>query len=252
MKSEKVQFSNHNGDILEGKLESLGTKDPSSYAIFAHCFTCTKNIRAAGSISKALAQKNIATLRFDFTGLGQSEGDFADSTFSTDTKDIVSAANFLEEDYEAPQLLVGHSLGGAAVIHAANKIPSVKAVASVAAPFDPEHVTHLLQCSLEEIEEKGEAEVLLAGRPFTVKKSFLDDFKDHNPKKIVSELGRALLVLHSPVDTTVSIDNAAAIYSAAKHPKSFVTLDPADHLLTKDEDSQYVGEIIAAWAERYT
>ena len=251
MKTTAVKFSNQNGEELQGRLEAPENETPLAYAIFAHCFTCTKDIKAASYISKELARRRIATLRFDFTGLGDSCGIFADSTFLTNTQDIISAGEFLAKEYEGPRILVGHSLGGAAVLHAAKSIESVKAVATVGAPFDPEHVTHHLQSSIKEIEEKGEAEVLLSGRPFTLKKAFLDDLKKLCPSKTVSEMGKALLILHSPTDQTVGIENAEKLYDAARHPKSFVTLDSADHLLRKKKDAEYVGGLIAAWSERY-
>ena len=251
MKSEKVNFVNSKGYKLEGRLELPEHHEPVAYAIFAHCFTCTKNIRAATSICRALAAQKIATLRFDFTGLGESEGEFADSTFSSDTKDVVSAAEFLEANFVAPELLVGHSLGGTAVLYAAKEIPSIRGVVTIGAPFNPEYVTHHMECAIPEIAEKGEAEVLLANRPFTVKKAFLNDLKGRNPAKTIEELGKALLVMHSPIDQTVGIENASSIYSNARHPKSFVTLDPADHLLKREEDAIYAANVIASWASRY-
>ena len=251
MKNKKVSFTNKNGDSLSGRLELPISGKPAAYAIFAHCFTCTKNIKAAGIISRALAAQQIATLRFDFTGLGQSAGDFAESTFSSDVADLICAAQFLEQQFEAPQLLVGHSLGGAAVLHAASSIDSAKAVVTIGSPFDPQHVTHLLSSSIDEINQQGEARVNLGGQEFTVKKSFIDDLKNQDPAKTIGELNRALLILHSPTDTTVSIDSAAKIYSAARHPKSFITLDPADHLLMKEQDARYAAHLISTWAQRY-
>lgn len=251
MKTLAVTFENESGRTLEGRLEMPTGKPPTAYAIFAHCFTCSKNIRAAVIIARALAAKGIATLRFDFTGLGQSEGEFSESTFSSDTKDIEAAARFLKERYLSPQILIGHSLGGSAVLFAASAIPSVTSVVTIAAPFDPLHVSNLFTSASEEIETQGEAEVLLAGRAFKIKKSFLEDLKEHDSSKTLAELNAAVLVMHSPTDTTVPIDNAAKIYTAARHPKSFVTLDPADHLLSQESDARYAGTLIAAWAERY-
>ena len=251
MKPKKVNFSNQAGVTLEGILESPIDNTPIAYAIFAHCFTCTKSIKAANVICRALATKEIATLRFDFTGLGMSGGDFADSTFSSDIQDIASAAKFLEDEFTAPQILVGHSLGGAAVLHAAGEIISIKAVATIGSPYDPEHVTHILNDHKDEILLNGEAQVKLAGREFTIKKSFFEDLQNRQPEKVIANLNKALLVLHSPIDQTVGIDNAANIYTAAKHPKSFISLDNADHLLMKNEDSAYAANIIATWAQRY-
>jgi len=224
VKTISSSFHNSRGQTLEGRLEMPVSRKPKAYGIFAHCFTCTKNIRAATAISRALASKGIAVLRFDFSGLGGSEGDFAESTFSSDIEDIVSAASFLRENYEAPQILVGHSLGGAAVLHAASSLPEVAAVSTIGAPFDPDHVTHLFESKIEEIKKSGAAQVDLAGRTFTVTDEFLEDLKKRDPKKTIKELGKALLVMHSPRDTTVDIENAAKIYSNAKHPKSFITL----------------------------
>jgi putative redox protein len=198
-----------------------------------------------------LTQHNIAVLRFDFTGLGESEGDFADTNFSSNIQDLVEAAQFLEKKFSAPKILIGHSLGGAAVLQAAGLIPSCVAVSTIGAPYDPEHVTHLLVSVREEIEEEGAAHVLLAGRKFKIKKQFLDDLEQQNMKHTIAHLKRALIVFHSPIDDTVGIENAAKIFTAAKHPKSFVSLDTADHLLMQETDSHYVGKIVAAWAEKY-
>ena len=251
MKSKKVNFTNQVGIKLEGLLETPSDDTPIAYAIFAHCFTCTKSIKAANVICRALATKKIAILRFDFTGLGRSGGDFADSTFSSDIQDIVYAAKFLEEAFTAPQILVGHSLGGTAVLHAAGAISSIKALATIGSPYDPEHVTHLLNDYKDEILLNGQAQVKLAGREFTIKKSFFEDLQNRQPETVIANLNKALLVLHSPVDQTVGIDNAANIYTAARHPKSFISLDRADHLLMKNEDSTYAANIIATWAQRY-
>ncbi len=251
MKTTKIQFENKSGLQLSAKLEFPINKKPRAYALFAHCFTCNKNLAAVTNISRALTDEGIAVMRFDFTGLGESEGEFADTNFSSNVDDLVEAAAFLEANYEAPQIIIGHSLGGAAVLHAATQLASIKAVVTIGAPSSPPHVQHLLQNNLEEIKEKGEAKVLLAGRPFTIKKQFLDDLESTKMQDIVGKLGKALLILHSPQDTTVSIENAAEIYGMAKHPKSFVTLDGADHLLTRKEDSLYVGQLISSWSLRY-
>lgn len=220
-------------------------------ALFAHCFTCSKDVRAARIISAALASRAIATLRFDFTGLGESAGDFSETTFSTNLDDLVAAADWLREELAAPTILVGHSLGGAAVLAAAHRIDEVKAVATVGAPADPDHVAALFTDAHQDIEAEGQAEVSLAGRSFVIKKAFLDDLAEHCSAKKIGSLGRALLVFHSPQDNTVGIDNASQIFGAARHPKSFVSLDGADHLLSKPSVARYVGETIATWASRY-
>ncbi|MEM7126132.1 MAG: alpha/beta fold hydrolase [Chloroflexota bacterium] len=251
MNYKKLIFPNSQGELLGARLDLPVDSEPIAYALFAHCFTCTKNIRAAGNISRALTQHSIGVLRFDFTGLGESEGDFANTNFTSNVDDLVAAADYLEREYEAPKILVGHSLGGAAVLQAASRLPKVAAVATVAAPYDPGHVTHLLQSAKEEIENEGEAEVLLAGRPFRIKKQFLDDLESTQSEQCIRNLKKALLVLHGPLDQTVGIENAANIFQAAKHPKSFITLDEADHLLSNEADSLYAGAMIGAWANKY-
>lgn len=251
MPSKKIEFQNTNGENLAARLELPVDQHPHTFAIFAHCFTCSKNIAAVRNISRALNQGGIAVLRFDFTGLGESEGDFADTNFSSNVEDLVAAAQYLEDNYQAPALLVGHSLGGAAVISAAAKMPSVKAVATIGAPFDPNHVSHLLSEGLEEIEEKGTASVNIGGRPFTVKKQFLEDIRESNLQEKLQQFRKAILIMHSPQDRTVSVDNAAKIYHAARHPKSYISLDGADHLLSQKMDSVYAGNMIAAWVSRY-
>ncbi len=249
--SEAYSFENASGETLAARLEFPTDGRPRAFAIFAHCFTCSKNLKAVGHISRALASEGIAVLRFDFTGLGESQGDFADTSFSSNVDDLLSAAGQLTKDYEAPRILVGHSLGGAAVLQAASKLDSVEAVATIGAPFDPAHIEHLFESSKEQILSEGKAIVNLAGRKFTIKKQFLDDLAAGGYEDGIRSLKKPLLVMHSPIDETVGIDNAAAIYTAAKHPKSFVSLDTADHLLTNEEDSRYVGTIISAWAVRY-
>lgn len=251
MKSFKLQFPNAEGQMLSAKLEMPVDKKPKAYALFAHCFTCSKNFMAVTNISRALTSKGIAVLRFDFTGLGDSEGDFADTNFSSNVQDLIVAAEYLKSRYEAPKLLVGHSLGGAAVLIAASQLPYVTAVSTVGAPADPPHVKHLFEGALDEIEVEGKAKVSLGGRPFTIKKQFIDDLEYYEQSKVIKELNRPLLILHSPQDDTVDIKNAEKIYLAAMHPKSYVSLDGADHLLTRKEDAVYVGEVIASWATRY-
>ena len=251
MNLQKITFQNKEGETLVGRLEMPADRHPHNYAIFAHCFTCNKNLLAVKNISRALTASGFAVLRFDFTGLGESEGDFEDTNFSGNVSDLVAAARFLEQSYEAPTLLVGHSLGGAAVIFAAAKIASIRAVATIGAPSNPIHVKHLFKSTIPEIEASGKAVVNLSGRDFTIKKQFLDDLDTNSLMTIVKELRKAILILHSPQDDTVGIKNAEEIYVAAHHPKSFVSLDGADHLLTRKEDSQYVGALIAGWSKRY-
>ncbi len=249
--SEKIRFENADGNALAARLDRPDGESPCAFALFAHCFTCSKDLRAAGAISRALTRHGIAVLRFDFTGLGESEGEFADTNFSSNVEDLIAAADYLSEHYEAPRILVGHSLGGAAVLQAAQRLDSVQAVSTIGAPYNPEHVTQHLQDAVEDIEEKGEARVQLAGRTFTIRKQFLDDLAATKMETTIRTLGRALLIFHSPVDQTVGANNAAKIFQAAKHPKSFVSLDDADHLLTDRSDAEYLGVVLGAWAEKY-
>ncbi len=251
MNLQKVTFKNLDGQLLEGRLELPVDRHPHNYAIFAHCFTCNKNLLAVKNIGRALTSNGFGVLRFDFTGLGESEGDFADTNFSGNVEDLVAAAHYLTEKHTAPTLLIGHSLGGAAVIFAATEIPSVKAIATVGAPSDHSHVQRLLKSNLEEIEANGKAVVNLSGRDFTIKKQFLDDLKTKSLPDTVKQLRKPLLIMHSPQDATVGIKNAEDMYRAAHHPKSFVSLDGADHLLMDKKDSLYVGEVISGWAKRY-
>lgn len=251
MKSEKIFFPNSQGQKLAALLDLPEDEDPVAYALFAHCFTCTKNLKAAANIAKALNREKIAVVRFDFTGLGQSEGDFADTNFSTNVADLVVAAEYMSKEIEAPQIIIGHSLGGAAVLQAAKDIDSINAVVTIASPHDPAHVAHHFESMREQIEQEGEAEINLAGRQFRIKKQFLADLEMHQLDNHIRTLDAALLVMHSPRDTTVGINSAAQIYSAAKHPKSFISLDDADHLLLKEKDSEYVGMMIASWGRRY-
>src|SRR5262249_25125372 len=247
---EKLTFPGSQGSSLAARLE-LPEGEPRAFALFAHCFTCTKDIFAAGRIAEGLARHGIAVLRFDFTGLGASGGDFAHTNFTSNVGDLVKAADFLRDRYMAPKILIGHSLGGAAVLAAAHRVPEAVAVATIAAPADPAHVAHLFTEKHAEIESEGEAEVLLAGRPFRIRKQFLDDIANHNSAAKLAELRKALIIFHSPRDQIVGIENAAAIFQAARHPKSFVSLDDADHLLTRRADAIYVADVLAAWAERY-
>jgi uncharacterized OsmC-like protein/pimeloyl-ACP methyl ester carboxylesterase len=250
MPTEKFQFTGEGGHQLAAALD-LPDGEPMVYALFAHCFTCGKDVLAAKRIATALSAKGIAVLRFDFTGLGSSEGDFANATFSSNVADLVRAADHLRSVRKAPAVLIGHSLGGAAILAAAEKIPEAKAVVTIAAPSDPAHVTGLFRDHVDRIRAQGEAQVSLAGRPFTIKREFLDDVAEQRLLDQVKQLHKALLVMQSPTDDTVGIDNATRIFVAAKHPKSFVSLSDADHLLSQRRDSSYVADVIAAWATRY-
>jgi len=251
MSGEPVHFPNAAGQQLVGRLEMPAHGKPHAYALYAPCFTCGKDVRAAVDICRALCMQGIAVLRFDFTGLGESQGIFADTTLSTNISDLVQAATFLEQSYQAPRILVGHSLGGTAVLEAAHRIPSCIAVATVAAPANPEHVAGLLGAARQVIEQQGEADVLLAGRKFHFKKAFLDDLATQQWQQNIRTLRKPLLIFHSPTDATVDISNAGLIFAAALHPKSFVSLSGADHLLSRPEDSEYVGLLLAAWATKY-
>jgi uncharacterized OsmC-like protein/pimeloyl-ACP methyl ester carboxylesterase len=250
MPTERFQFTGSEGQQLAAALDTP-EGEIRAYALFAHCFTCGKDVLAAKRIAVALAAKGIAVLRFDFTGLGSSEGDFANSTFASNVADLVRAADHLRETGKAPAILIGHSLGGAAILAAAAQIPDARAVVTIAAPSDPAHVTGLFADRIEDIRKHGRAEVSLAGRPFTITRQFLDDIAEHGLMAHVARLHKALLVMHAPTDDTVGIDNATRIFVTAKHPKSFVSLAGADHLLTDRRDAAYVAEIIAAWASRY-
>ena len=251
MTNQRLSFEGADGSQLSARLSRPDDGEVQTYALFAHCFTCSKDLKAVVNLSRALTRAGIGVLRFDFTGLGESEGEFADTTFTSNVDDLVAAARFMEAELSAPEIMIGHSLGGAAVLQAAGRIDSVGAVATIAAPFRPEHVKHLFAESLEEIDERGEAQVLLAGRRFTVSREFVRDLDEQGMRETIRGLGRPLLIFHSPLDEFVGIENAAEIYTAAKHPKSFVSLDDADHLLTRERDSNYVGSVLAAWAERY-
>jgi len=252
MPTEAVRFPGSQGAKLAARLELPLGGEPRAWALFAHCFTCSKNLKAAVHVTRALARERYGVLRFDFTGLGESEGDFADTNFSSNVDDLVAAGRFLEDEKgEGPSLLVGHSLGGAAVLHAAAQLPSVQAVATIGAPAEPSHVLQHVEDSREEIEERGEAQVTLAGRSFTIRRQFLHDLEGARMEEVVGKLDRALLFFHSPIDTVVGIENAARLYGMAKHPKSFVSLDDADHLLSDEADSRYVGRVLAAWAARF-
>jgi len=251
MTPQQITFDNANNEKLSARLDLPLGKTPRAYALFAHCFTCSKNIKAVSNISKALNRAGIAVLRFDFTGLGESEGDFAETNFSSNVADLLSAADFLKNNFEAPQILIGHSLGGAAVLQAAQHLPDVEAIATIGAPADPGHLKRLLGATEEVIQKEGEATISLAGREFKIRKQFLDDLEQTKMAESIRRMKQALLIFHSPVDNTVGIENAGRIFEAARHPKSFVSLDHADHLLMREEDSRYVGTVAAAWATKY-
>ena len=248
--TQKVEFTGSQGDMLAARLDSPPTT-PRAYALFAHCFTCSKDVFAASRIARALTAEGIAVLRFDFTGLGGSDGEFANTNFSSNIQDLVQAADFLRQEFQAPQLLIGHSLGGAAVLAAAHDIPETHAVVTIGAPADIEHVLDNLGTCLETVEKEGTANVSLAGRKFTIKSQFVDDVREQDQEQRIRSLKKPLLIFHSPVDQIVGIENATKIFVAAKHPKSFISLDKADHLLSRREDAVYVAEVMAAWASRY-
>lgn len=250
MRSGKATFPGAHGAMLAARLDP--PEGPlRACALFAHCFTCSKDIFAASRIAQALVEHGLAVLRFDFTGLGHSEGEFANTDFSSNVQDLLAAADWLRGSLQAPALLIGHSLGGSAVLAAAGAIPEVRAVATIGAPSDVSHVTRLFREQLPEIEAKGEALVQLAGRAFRIRREFLADAAEQNLREKIAALGRALLILHSPVDETVSIGNATGIFVNAQHPKSFVSLADADHLLRRHSDAVYAANVIAAWSERY-
>ncbi len=250
MPTERITFAGHDGNQLAARFD-LPDGPVLATALFAHCFTCSKDIPAARRIAARLAGMGIAVLRFDFTGLGHSDGEFANTTFSSNVEDLIAASHYLARRDMPPSLLIGHSLGGAAVLRARAGIPSVKAVVTLGAPADPGHVSHHFQAALPEIEQEGSAEVTLGARPFRIGKAFVDDISESAMTPAIKELKAALLILHAPLDETVSIDNASKIFLTAKHPKSFVTLDDADHLITRASDAEYAADVIAAWVTRY-
>ncbi len=250
MTSERITFTRHSGEELAARLD-LPDGPVLATALFAHCFTCSKDIAAARRIAGRLAAMGIAVLRFDFTGLGHSEGEFSNTSFSSNVADLVAACEYLTSRDMAPALLIGHSLGGAAVLRTAKRIAGVKAVVTLAAPFDPAHITRNFAAHLPEIEERGQAEICLGGRPFVITREFIRDISAGNLEATIRGLDAALLVMHAPRDDVVSIDNATRIFVAAKHPKSFVTLDDADHLISRAGDAEYAADVIAAWVGRY-
>ncbi len=251
MKSTKLNIQNEKGHKLQAYLELPANQKPNNYAVFAHCFTCSSTLSAVKNISRALTNHGFGVVRFDFTGLGRSEGEFAESHFSANVSDLLAVNTFLEENYKAPSLLVGHSLGGAAVITAASKLDNIKAVATIGAPATVGHVTRLFSHGLDEVKDKGDVEVNIGGRPFKINQEFVDDFSKTNLPEITKKLRKAILIMHAPFDKTVGIENAEKLYHNAHHPKSFVSLDGADHLLSNSRDSVYVGNMIGHWVQRY-
>jgi putative redox protein len=251
MRLTKIDFQNDKGETISARLDLPRDQKPLAYVLFAHCFTCNKNLVPVTNISRQLTEEGFAVFRFDFTGLGESEGDFENTNFSSNIQDLISAAEYMENEYEAPSLIIGHSLGGAAVIYAGSKLESVQAVATISAPSSPDHVKKLLGESVERIKQKGTAEVTISGRSFTIKEQFLEDISEKNMQEILKNMRKPLLLLHSPQDDIVGIENAAEIYKHAMHPKSFISLDGADHLLSDKKDSAYVGNVIASWSHRY-
>jgi len=250
MKTHNVQFPGSQDTTLTGLLDEPDEGTPvAAYAIFAHCFTCSKDLKIIRGIAQQLTAEGIALLRFDFTGLGHSEGEFAETTFTSNTRDLVEAAGFLNDQYHSPTLLIGHSLGGAAALVAAHEIETVKAVATIAAPAEPSHVKHLLKSA--DFDDDDTAEVSIAGRPFRIGRQLIEDLDEHNMNQHIGELRRPLLIFHSPVDRIVGIDNAEKIYKAARHPKSFVSLDDSDHLVSDTKTAGFLGHVLSAWAQFY-
>lgn len=250
IQSKRIEFPGSQGDALAARLDAP-LSEPRAVALFAHCFTCSKDVFAASRIASALASRGFAVLRFDFTGLGASEGEFANTNFSSNVADLVHAADYLRGHYRAPDILIGHSLGGAAVLSAAGQIPETLAVATIGAPASTEHVLENFAADVATIDAHGEAEVRLAGRRFRIRRQFLEDVREQSMAERINALQRALIIFHAPGDRVVGIENAAKIYQAARHPKSFISLDDADHLLSRPDDAIYVAEVLAAWASRY-
>jgi pimeloyl-ACP methyl ester carboxylesterase len=251
MRRERFAFTGSQGQPLAAVLELPDEGEPKAYALFAHCFTCGKDGHAAVRTAAALAARGIATVRFDFTGLGASGGDFADTHFTSNIADLVAAADHMRQERRAPALMIGHSLGGAATLAAARDVPEARAVAVIGAPFEVAHVAHQFGEHVSAIEQAGQALVSLAGRPFTIRREFLEDLHRHDQGACIAALRRALLVLHAPNDRVVNVDNARRIFEAARHPKSFVALDGADHLLSRPDDAAYAAEVIAGWSSHY-
>lgn len=251
MKSIQLEIKNTDGEPLAARLEMPDDQKPKHFAIFAHCFTCSKDFHAVRNICLALTNREFAVLRFDFTGLGESEGDFSDTNFSHNIQDLTVVYEYLIKNYQAPSLLIGHSLGGAAALVAGAQLDLIKAIATIGSPSSVTHITHLFGDNLDTIKKDGAAEVSIGGRPFTIKKQFLDELQKNNLTEIVNSMRKPLLIAHSPQDKIVDIENAAELFHAAFHPKSFLSLDQADHLLSNEHDSHYVGSVLSSWAKRY-
>lgn len=251
MKTQQLTIENNNQQKLRAYLELPANQKPHYFAIFAHCFSCHSSLTAVKNISRALTNHGFGVVRFDFTGLGRSEGEFSDSHFSANVSDLIAVNEYITQNFGTPELLIGHSLGGAAAIVAAAKLPNIKAVATIGAPATVDHVTHLFSHAIEEVKTKGEVEVSIGGRPFKINQEFVEDFQKTDLPDITKKLRKPLLILHSPIDEVVEISNAHSLYHNAKHPKSFISLDTADHLLTQNKDSVYVGNMIGAWAQRF-
>ena len=251
MQTVKLTIPNRKGINLNAYLELPANQKPNYFAIFAHCFTCSSSLSAVKNVSRSLSQDGFGVIRFDFTGLGRSEGEFADSYFSSNVEDLIDVHEYVKKEFQAPSLLVGHSLGGAAVLVAASQLDDIKAVATIGAPADVGHVKHLFSHSESEIPEKGNVQVNIGGRPFNINKDFVKDFDKTDLPSIVKGLRKPLLIMHAPFDKIVGIENAEKLYINAHHPKSFVTLDGADHLLSDSNDSRYVGDVIGTWVKRY-
>ncbi len=249
MAQQKITFTGALGEPLDARLDTPDSGIIRGYVLFAHCFTCGKDLSTINRLARALGKEDIALFRFDFTGLGLSNGDFANTNFSSNVQDLLAAAAFMRQELAPPAIMMGHSLGGTATLVAAGQVPEVQGVATIGAPADTEHVLHHFADQMETIEQQGEAEVSLVGRPFRVRRHFLEDARAQNVSAAIAGLRRPLLIMHSPRDETVGIDNARVIYEAAKHPKSFISLDQADHLLMNDpKDSRYVARVLSAWA----
>jgi len=251
MRSKKFMFYSTDGVKLSAQIDLPVDSKPLAFALFAHCFTCNKTLRAVNYISRELTNAGLGVFRFDFTGLGASEGEFSETNFTTNVLDLIAATRFMQQEYAAPAILIGHSLGGAAVLKASHEMPSIKAIATIGAPYDPAHVLKHFAEEQVQIEQTGTTEVTLAGRSFTFKKQFIEDLRSTQPREYISGLNKALMVFHSPIDETVDIENAREIFQTARHPKSICSLDLADHLLMKRQDAAYVGSVIAAWAGKY-
>jgi len=251
VRTEQVKIQITPSHMLDARLDLPEGIKPKGFAVFAHCFTCSKSFKTTVLLARALAENGFGVLRTDFTGLGKSDGDFSDTNFSTNVRDLLAGVQWLRENHTAPVLIYGHSFGGTAALAAVAQTPEAKAVATINAPFEPQHVTHNFACDIADILQKGEEKVLLAGRTFTIKKQFIEDIQSHNMQQIISSLNKHLLIFHTPEDDVVHLDNARKIYEAAKHPKSFITLPEADHFLRNEKDADYVGNIIATWATRY-